>query len=165
LARRALAQSREPAALPRRWRFVDALPVHALGKMGSADIAALFRDDAQRDPVHEPETCAVRPTEDGVDIDLFLAPAIVYFQGHFPGFPIAPAVAQIDWAVRLAARHLGLSIASAPEFRVKFQKMMLPSMRITLCLRHAGSDNCFRFEYRNGLDVLSSGIIARGAPL
>jgi AMP-binding enzyme/ApeI dehydratase len=163
LARRGLAQWREPAALPRRWRFVDALPARALGKAASADIAALFRSDAQRDPVREPETCAVRPTADGVDIDLFLAPAIVYFQGHFPGFPIAPAVAQIDWAVRLASRHLGLSIASAPEFRVKFHKMMLPSMRITLSLRHAGKDTCFRFEYRDGLDVLSSGIIARGA--
>ena len=164
LARRVLAQSREPAALPRRWRFVDALPARALGKSATADIAALFRDDAG-DPVREPETCAVRPTEDGVDIDLFLAPAIVYFQGHFPGFPIAPGVAQIDWAVRLACRHLGLSIASAPEFRVKFHKMMLPSMRITLSLRHAGPDNCFRFEYRDGLDVLSSGTIARGAPV
>jgi len=165
LARRLLARSREPAALPRRWRFVDALPARALGKTASADIAALFRADAPHDPVREPETCAVRPTADGVDIDLFLAPAIVYFQGHFPGFPIAPAVAQIDWAVRLASRHLGLSIASAPEFRVKFHKMMLPRMRITLCLRHAGQNNCFRFEYRNGLDVLSSGIIARGAPV
>ena len=165
LARRVLAQSREPAALPRRWRFVEALPARALGKTASADIAALFRHDPAGDPVREPETCAVRPTEGGVDIDLFLAPAIVYFQGHFPGFPIAPAVAQIDWAVRLASRHLGLSIASAPEFRVKFHKMMLPSMRITLSLRQAGTDCCFRFEYREGLDVLSSGIIARGAPV
>ena len=165
LARRVLAQSREPAALPRRWRFVDALPARALGKTGSADIAALFRDHAENDPVREPETCSVRRTENGVDIDLFLAPAIVYFQGHFPGFPIAPAVAQIDWAVRLAARHLGLSIASAPEFRVKFRRMMLPGKHITLSLRLAGPGSCFRFEYRDDLEVLSSGTIARAAPM
>jgi len=164
LARRVLAGSYEPAALPRRWKFVDALPPCPLGKTASADIAALFRDDAKADPVREPETRAVRRTENGVDIDLFLAPAIVYFQGHFPGFPIAPAVTQIDWAVRLAARHLGLSIASAPEFRVKFRKMMLPSTCITLCLRRAGSDNSFRFEYRDGPDLLSSGTITRAQP-
>src|SRR5262245_15636418 len=163
LARRVLAQSREPAVLPRRWRFVDALPARVLGKTASADIVALFRDDAKSDPVREPETLAVRWTDNGVDIDLFLAPAIVYFQGHFPGFPIAPAVAQIDWAVRLAARHLGLSTASAPEFRVKFRKTMLPSMRITLSLRRAGAGNGFRFEYRDDLEVLSSGTITRGA--
>jgi len=164
LARRALAGSREPAALPRRFRFMDVLPARALGKTASADIVALFRDDAKSDPVREPETWAVRRTENGVDIDLFLAPAIVYFQGHFPGFPIAPAVAQIDWAVRLAARHLGLSTAVAPEFRVKFRKPMLPSMRITLSLTRAGPGNGFRFEYRDGLEVLSSGTITRGAP-
>jgi len=163
LARRMLAQSREPAALPRRWRFVDALPARALGKRGAADIAALFREGAENDSVREPETCAVRPTESGVDIDLFLAPRIVHFQGHFPGFPIAPAVAQIDWAVRLAGRHLGLSIASAPEFRVKFRKMMLPGTRVTLCLRRAGAGSGFSFEYRDGLEVLSSGTIVRGA--
>jgi acyl-coenzyme A synthetase/AMP-(fatty) acid ligase len=165
LARHMLAQSREPAALPRRWRFVDALPARALGKVGSADIAALFRDGAENDPVREPETCAVWRTENGVDIDLLLTPAIVYFQGHFPQFPIAPAVAQIDWAVHLAARHLGLSIASAPEFRAKFRKMMLPGSRITLSLRRLGADSGFRFEYRDGLEVLSSGTIARGAPM
>jgi hypothetical protein len=164
LLRRVLARSREPAALPRRWRFMDALPARVLGKMERADITALFRDDAKNDPEREPETWDVRRTENGVDIDLFLAPSIVYFQGHFPGFPIAPAVAQIDWAVRLAARHLGLSTASAPEFRAKFRKMMLPGTRITLSLRLAGPDNCFRFEYRDGIEVLSSGTITRGAP-
>jgi hypothetical protein len=165
LARRRLARSREPAALPRRWRFVDSLPARALGKMGSADITALFHDGAEDGPVREPETCAVRRTENGVDIDLLVTPAIVYFQGHFPRFPIAPAVAQIDWAVHLAARHLGLPIASAPEFRAKFRKMMLPGSRITLSLRRAGPDSGFSFEYRDGLEVLSSGTIARGAPM
>jgi hypothetical protein len=144
------------------------LPAGALGKTGRADIAALFRDDPKDDamsdvPVREPETCAVRRTENGVDVDLFLAPAIVYFQGHFPAFPIAPAVAQIDWAVRLAARHLGLPTASAPEFRVKFRRMMLPGTRVTLSLRLAGPGS-FRFEYRDGLEVLSSGTITRPAP-
>jgi acyl-coenzyme A synthetase/AMP-(fatty) acid ligase len=163
LARRTLAQSRDPAALPRRWRFVDMLPAGSLGKTGSADVAALFREGANNDPVRDPETRAVRQAENGVDIDLFLAPAIVYFQGHFPGFPIAPAVAQIDWAVRFAGRHLGLSIASAPEFRVKFRRMMLPGTHVTLSLRLTGTGNSFRFEYRDGLEVLSSGTIARGA--
>jgi acyl-coenzyme A synthetase/AMP-(fatty) acid ligase len=165
LARRALARSREPAALPRRWRFVDALPTRDLGKTGRADIAALFRDAAESAPapVREPETLGFRGTENGVDIDLFLTPAIVYFKGHFPQFPLAPAVAQIDWAVRLAARHLGLSTAGAPELRVKFRRMMLPGAHVTLSLSLASRGNGFTFEYREGLEVLSSGTITRGA--
>lgn len=35
----------DPAGIPRQWRFVDALPVHPLGKRRDADIVALFRED------------------------------------------------------------------------------------------------------------------------
>lgn len=171
--RHALAPSREPTSLPRRWRFVDRVPTHALGKTDCAAIAALFDEKiANRElvpepvhsPVREPETHAVRQVENGADIDLFISPAIVYFDGHFPGFPIVPAVAQIDWAVRMAARHLGLAIASAQDFRVKFRKVTVPGASVTLCLRHAGPGNRFTFEYRGGGEVLSSGTIASGAP-
>ncbi len=161
--RRGLAPSREPASLPRRWRFVDALPLGALGKTGAADVAALFGGARESDPAREPETRAVRRVEDGADIDLFISPEVVYFNGHFPGFPIVPAVAQIDWAVRMAARHLGLAIASATEFQVKFRKPMLPGARVTLSLRRAGPDSRFKFAYSDGLEVLSSGTIAKGA--
>ncbi len=40
--RRTLAEFREPACLPKRWRFVDALPLQAMGKRRDADIRALF---------------------------------------------------------------------------------------------------------------------------
>ncbi|HLN22605.1 MAG TPA: AMP-binding protein [Patescibacteria group bacterium] len=42
LLRRALADRFEPAALPRHWRFVDALPLRAMGKLRDADLLALF---------------------------------------------------------------------------------------------------------------------------
>lgn len=39
------AQSRfEAVVVPRRWRFVDAYPLNAMGKTTSADLAALFKD-------------------------------------------------------------------------------------------------------------------------
>jgi acyl-coenzyme A synthetase/AMP-(fatty) acid ligase len=40
--RQALAETQEPAALPRLWRFRDALPDGAMGKSRDADILALF---------------------------------------------------------------------------------------------------------------------------
>lgn len=40
--RRALAERLEPAGLPRRWRFVAALPVGVMGKRRAEDLAALF---------------------------------------------------------------------------------------------------------------------------
>jgi acyl-coenzyme A synthetase/AMP-(fatty) acid ligase len=45
LLRRALADRFEPAALPRQWRFVDELPLRAMGKLRDADLLALFAGD------------------------------------------------------------------------------------------------------------------------
>lgn len=43
--RRALLSHLEPAAVPRRWRFVSALPAAAMGKHRLADLAALFEGE------------------------------------------------------------------------------------------------------------------------
>lgn len=40
--RRELATTQEPAALPRRWRFVDRLPTDGMGKRRAAEVAALL---------------------------------------------------------------------------------------------------------------------------
>lgn len=44
LLRRQLAATQESAGLPRRWRFVDAIPTGPMGKPAPAVIAALFRE-------------------------------------------------------------------------------------------------------------------------
>ncbi|MBI3503628.1 MAG: acyl--CoA ligase [Proteobacteria bacterium] len=44
--RTALAESQEPACLPKHWRFVEALPLQAMGKRRDADVRALFGDRA-----------------------------------------------------------------------------------------------------------------------
>ena len=35
----------EPVARPRRWRFADAFPMNAQGKVREADLRALFRPE------------------------------------------------------------------------------------------------------------------------
>jgi acyl-coenzyme A synthetase/AMP-(fatty) acid ligase len=42
LMRRALSDKHEPMCLPRRWRFVERLPVDHMGKRAARDIAALL---------------------------------------------------------------------------------------------------------------------------
>lgn len=44
LLRRQLADTREAVGLPRRWRFVDALPIGPMGKRPARAIAALFSE-------------------------------------------------------------------------------------------------------------------------
>jgi acyl-coenzyme A synthetase/AMP-(fatty) acid ligase len=45
--RHQLAQTQEPAALPRRWRFVEAIPLDGLGKRQAALLHALFAEGPQ----------------------------------------------------------------------------------------------------------------------
>jgi acyl-coenzyme A synthetase/AMP-(fatty) acid ligase len=42
LLRRELAQAEEASVLPRKWRFVETMPMDGLGKRRSADLKALF---------------------------------------------------------------------------------------------------------------------------
>ena len=44
--RHALASSQNPEGRPKRWRFVDALPLQSMGKRRDADIVALFQERA-----------------------------------------------------------------------------------------------------------------------
>jgi len=163
--RRGLAATQEPAGLPRRWRFVDALPGGTLGKRRAADIAALFEDPSMPTSLSpsrptEPEVRAVHPRDGGADLDLFLPADLAQVEGHFPQAPIVPGVAQIDWAVTLGARHLGLPLEVAQTFQVKFRRIIAPGQPVTLALRHVAARRRLTFEYRSGDEILSSGSIA-----
>jgi acyl-coenzyme A synthetase/AMP-(fatty) acid ligase len=166
--RRALAETQELAGLPRRWRFVDALPSGTLGKRRASDIIRLFggSDLTGATPVRptEPEIRAVRPLADGAEFDLFISADLACLDGHFPGMPIVPGVVQIDWAVKLAARHLNFPIDSAQAFRVKFRRVTIPNTVVTLSLRHTGPWRRLNFQYSSGVEVLSLGSITVNGP-
>ena len=61
----------------------------------------------------QPDIDAVRELADGVELDLAIGPELIYFQGHFPGYPVLPGIVQIDWAVQLADQYLGTDIGAA----------------------------------------------------
>jgi hypothetical protein len=161
--RRDLATTQEAAGLPRRWHFVDRLPVGALGKRNHADIAALFEEKTVKPK--EPEIRSVRSLEDGgVELLLHIGDDLAQLGGHFPGLPIVPGVAQIDWAVKLAARHLGLGIEVAQWFQIKFRRVMAPGVEVTLTLGLNRMRDKLAFEYRAGAEMLSSGSIRLTPP-
>jgi acyl-coenzyme A synthetase/AMP-(fatty) acid ligase len=164
--RRALTETQDLAGLPRRWRFVDALPSDTLGKRRASDIIRLFGGDDLTTPVRptEPEIRVIRPLADGAEFDLFISADIACLDGHFPQMPIVPGVALIDWAVKLAARHLNFPIDSAQAFRVKFRRITIPNTVVTLSLRHTGPWRRLNFQYSSGAEILSVGSITIDGP-
>ena len=156
--RRNLAETLPSAALPRHWRFVPELPVASLGKTREADLAALF--SKRREEPQEPILRAEQRSENALALELFIPVDLPCLRGHFPGLPIVPGVAQLDWAVKHAARGFALPIASATKFQIKFKRVTVAPSDLTLTLRHHAAERQVVFEYRQGEAVVSHGSFA-----
>jgi acyl-coenzyme A synthetase/AMP-(fatty) acid ligase len=174
MLRRRLADKLETASLPKRWRFVDALPVRALGKRRTTDLQALFADTASTiapakdEPVIKATRGHVEREHAGwgradqgrttrIELDLFIAADLPQLDGHFPGFPVVPGVALVDWAARLALRYLQIGDGVARALQVKFRRIVAPDNLITLVLEHHPARNRLAFTYRQGEQIFASG--------
>jgi 3-hydroxymyristoyl/3-hydroxydecanoyl-(acyl carrier protein) dehydratase len=148
----------EPVALPRRWRYLDRLPVNAQGKTTNAQLLALLDT-----PVRErPRQPSVRELEAGpgrVLLELVVPPDLLYFDGHFTVAPVLPGVVQVDWAILYGRRHFAL----APAFRsiqaLKFQQMVRPGVPVQLELVHDQAKGSLNFRYFSAAGSHASGRI------
>ena len=81
------------------------------------------------------------------------------FEGHFPATPILPAVAQVDWAIRLARENFRLP----PHFNslrsLKFLRVVQPPVRLTLELVATADGRGVTFSYAREGAACSTGRI------
>ena len=143
-------------ALPRRWRFVDVLPVNAQGKTTEALLGALFAP-----PV---EARASRPTPRWriaeaahAQASLVLSPELPVFDGHFPGAPILAGVAQVHWAIGFARERFPMPARFIRMDALKFSQPALPGMHLDLELHWNAAAATLQFEYRSTAGRHSSG--------
>lgn len=152
-----LASAFERVALPRRWRFVEQLPVNHMGKTTDAALADLFIEKPRLPRVLQQENIGA-----GLKLQLELTPDLACFDGHFPTLPILPGVAQLDWAVHFATTLLG----TPGEFRgmdaIKFQKIMQPGLVVDLQLDYLPEKQQVQFRYQSAAGVHASGRIRLG---
>lgn len=111
----------ESIALPRQWRFVSQLPSNSQAKLNKQEIRALFMSQ------HLPIARLIAQQEDQwVHLELEFMPEQIYFQGHFPDFPVYPGVAQIAMVDAFAQQYLGVSGACGQMEQIKFIRMIRP---------------------------------------
>lgn len=146
----ALAGGQDAVTRPRRWRFVDALPMNAQGKTTDAALRALFRPERPA-----PIWLLREPTQAQVDLDL--DPALAVFDGHFPQVPILPGVAQLDWAVRFGREAFALPPLFLRMEMLKFQRVARPGIRIRLHLEWLPQKSALAFRYESALGPHASG--------
>jgi acyl-CoA synthetase (AMP-forming)/AMP-acid ligase II/3-hydroxymyristoyl/3-hydroxydecanoyl-(acyl carrier protein) dehydratase len=148
--RTALGDSLERVALPRRWRFVEALPVDAQGKTTQAGLLALLAPS-------RPEVRWEERSEGQARLRFTVEPSLVVLQGHFPEVPVVPGLAQLDWAVAWAGEAFGLAPRVEAVEVLKFQALMRPGDEVELTLTWAPVKATATFRYSGTGRVYSSG--------
>lgn len=84
----------------------------------------------------------------------FLEKTFPAFEGHFPGAPILPAIAQIEIALFCVRMLLGKNVFAAEIKRAKFVKPVLPDSEIEAVLGE-NSGESFHVIIKGGKEVYS----------
>lgn len=156
-----LAASVETVALPRRWRYLERLPVNAQGKTTQALLLALLEPAPDARP-RRPSLRMLEQDPARVLLELTVPPDLLYFDGHFSVAPVLPGVVQVDWAIAYGREYLGLGGAFAGINALKFQQMIRPLHPVRLELVHDTHKNSLNFRYFSDAGAHASGRILLG---
>jgi acyl-coenzyme A synthetase/AMP-(fatty) acid ligase/3-hydroxymyristoyl/3-hydroxydecanoyl-(acyl carrier protein) dehydratase len=167
--RAALLRRIEPIALPRRFRFVEALPREENGKLVRARLAALFGAGQPAGELVAPPlapllfvstapAAADAPERHAAEVRV---PAdSPYFRGHFEGMPVLPGVVQLRELVLRPVqqrwpdlRHLRRVVG------LKFKAPILPDDVVVVEIGRAAAASKVTFEIRRGSGPVSSGTL------
>ena len=147
--------------LPRRWRFVESLPVDERGKLTQAALQAVFESPSENASML-PRVTVISQTSDSVLLDLFVPGTIAHFSGHFPNMPLLPGVVQIDWACLFARQYLPVAGHFVALAAVKFLTVILPDTALRLALRWHAERACLQFTYASEQRKYSTGRLVFG---
>lgn len=142
--RQHLSQRFEGVAIPRYWRFVDAVPRNTQGKLDNVLVKRLFADlNDSRLPRWLGDS---HPAPNTVRVTLEVPEQLRYLDGHFDSLALVPGVVMVQWAYRLGEQYWGKLGPFRGVERVKFQQMLRPGTRCTLTLERHPRHIAFRFS-------------------
>lgn len=142
-------------AFPRRIRFVRELPFNEQGKTTAAAVRAALSAWCQ-----EPVVLSWRATDGALSARLVFPPDAECFNGHFPGFPVLPGVAQLFFLEHFARQAFTDFPEAVTYRRLKFQKIILPLREVSLTLERRDT-SLFSFSITGVSGPCSSGIVER----
>ncbi|MBN45772.1 MULTISPECIES: AMP-binding protein [unclassified Methylophaga] len=145
----------EAVVIPRRWRFVQAMPINSQGKLPKQHLVELFAKPA----VKWPELLSVKHQEDEITINCCLPEQLIYFDGHFTQQPILPGVVQVHWAEFYGRKYFAVQGKFKQLEALKFQLLLLPAQRVSISLRYDTEKQKLFFSYQSEAGTHSSGRI------
>jgi 3-hydroxymyristoyl/3-hydroxydecanoyl-(acyl carrier protein) dehydratase len=148
----------ETVFLPRKWLFVNSLPLTPQGKIDGHLLTSLLASDKRKFPlVHQ-----LKLTGDSVELALKVPKTheLSYFPNHFPGYPILPGVVQLAWVEHFGTLFFPIGGINRPFSHlevVKFINIIRPETEMILNLRWNSKLGELQFKFSNDANAYSSG--------
>lgn len=149
-----LVDAIEAVALPRRWRYLEHMPLDAQGKTTHTMLRALL--DARP---RVPHLRLLVREEQRVELEVIAPPDLLYFDGHFAAAPILPGVVQLDWAISNGREYFKLPPHFHAVHALKFQRVISADHPVTLELVHDAQKGSLNFRYFSASGQHASGRI------
>lgn len=147
-------------AVPRRWRFVRALPEDTRGKTTDDALRGLFAPDAAR--VTRPTVLEQTVDADSALLRLRFPSDLVFFDGHFDAVPILPGVAQLGMAIEFGNELFPVRADPSRIEALKFFNVLAPEREASLELAYDPASSVLRFRFFDGDTTFSAGRIVCG---
>ena len=88
-----------------------------------------------------------------------------WFQGHFPGNPLLPGIAQLHLVMEAIRATLGDAICLTGLKRVRFKRMIRPAETIAITVDPVpDKPGMYRFQLTIEGDIACSGLMLTGSP-
>lgn len=101
---------------------------------------------------------ACKHGEDGtLSADVHIPTDALWFDGHFPGWPVLPGIAQLGMVFDVVRHALNGPVRVAEVSRVRFRQMIAPDDRLTVVTESRPGDGRYAFRITRGGEVVCTG--------
>jgi len=98
-------------------------------------------------------------TDAAVCLEIQVPAESPWFDGHFPGDPLVPGVAQLAMVADLLEEALGCPVTLTGVSRVRFKQAIRPGETITVRITPKDASLAFGFNLESGAEPVCSGNI------
>lgn len=95
--------------------------------------------------------------ESGISLSITVSENYTYLEGHFPDYPLVPAIAQVGWLVSIVGSVLGHPLRRYRLNRLKFTHPIRPGDEVSIVVR--SSKNKYSMRVAVGDTLCCSGTL------
>ncbi len=151
--RQTLEQWFEAVVVPRKWLFVNTMPLTAQGKVERQLLTSLLDFDSRK----LPQALKLELTSDGVRLGLKVPEDLLYFPDHFAAYPLLPGVVQLAWAEYFGKLFFIIDKPFSCMEVIKFTQVIRPGDELTLDLDWKAATGKLYFNFSSERGAHSSG--------